>query len=203
MSTRGAFGFHIDGKDKIMYSHYDSYPAGLGEIVASSVEFVFDKLALDIEKVRANVRRIKMLDSEKNDKPPTAAERRHYAAAGLLGKDICYTTYELFTHVLGEGLLHLFMTGKLRRMPDSHEFMGDSLFCEWAYIINLDSCRLEFYKGFVKSPQCHYARGRYVALDKPVNGYYGVGLLDEFALCGLNSEGDGMARFRSVGAEIG
>lgn len=31
MSTRGCFGFCKDGVNKLVYSHYDSYPKGLGE----------------------------------------------------------------------------------------------------------------------------------------------------------------------------
>lgn len=30
MSTRGAYGFRIDGQDKITYNHFDSYPDSLG-----------------------------------------------------------------------------------------------------------------------------------------------------------------------------
>ena len=33
MGTRGVFGFHKNGVDKITYNHYDSYPTGLGEEV--------------------------------------------------------------------------------------------------------------------------------------------------------------------------
>ena len=35
-------------------------------------------------------------------------------------------------------------------MIDNKEFMGDSLFCEYAYILNLDNNYLEIYKGFNK-----------------------------------------------------
>ena len=41
----------------------------------------------------------------------------------------------------------------LRYMLDSADFLKDSLFCEWAYIINLSTKRLEVYRGFqVRKP---------------------------------------------------
>lgn len=36
---------------------------------------------------------------------------------------------------------------------DGIDFIKDSLFCEYAYIINLDDEVLEFWKGFQKTPQ--------------------------------------------------
>jgi hypothetical protein len=38
----------------------------------------------------------------------------------------------------------------LRYMSDGESFMGDSLFCEYAYVINLNKEVLEFYEGFQK-----------------------------------------------------
>lgn len=37
-------------------------------------------------------------------------------------------------------------------LADDHLFAADSLFCEWAYVINLDNSTLEIYKGFNKAP---------------------------------------------------
>lgn len=59
---------------------------------------------------------------------------------------------------------------------DTHDFLYDSLFCEFAYIVNLDDKTLEIYKGFNKSPG---GKGRYA--DKFVDNlsgdrYYGVTL---------------------------
>ena len=34
MSTRGLYGFHMNGQDKTTYNHYDSYPDGLGSDIA-------------------------------------------------------------------------------------------------------------------------------------------------------------------------
>ena len=61
------------------------------------------------------------------------------------------------------------------------DFLYDSLFCEYAYIINLDECVLEFYKGFNKNPK---ANGRYAnnTIYRDENSYYGVALIDTIPL---------------------
>ena len=46
---------------------------------------------------------------------------------------------------------------------DNHGFLHDSLFCEYAYIVNLDTEKLEFYIGFNKNPN---AKGRYAFVKK-------------------------------------
>ena len=46
-----------------------------------------------------------------------------------------------------QGDLNAFKEG-LRYMIDSSSFMKDSLLCEWAYVINLTTNRLEIYKGY-------------------------------------------------------
>lgn len=62
---------------------------------------------------------------------------------------------------------------------DRHDFLGDSLFCEYAYIINLDTNMLEYYKGFNKDPK---APGRYSNFKNSESGYYGISLKKEIPL---------------------
>ena len=65
---------------------------------------------------------------------------------------------------------------------DSHKFLYSSLFCEFAYIVNLDTNMLEFYIGFNKDRK---APGRYSNFkDKETenSGYCGVRLKEEIPL---------------------
>jgi hypothetical protein len=52
-----------------------------------------------------------------------------------------------------QGTLKPYFEGKLKYMIDSLCFIQDSLFCEWVYIINLDSEVLEIYSGYQKNKQ--------------------------------------------------
>lgn len=61
------------------------------------------------------------------------------------------------------------------------DFMADSVFCEYAYILNLDTEELEYYRGRNTDP---HAAGRYTASGRwspphPMTGvsYYGVRLV--------------------------
>ena len=63
-------------------------------------------------------------------------------------------------------------------------FLHNSLYCEWAYIINLDTNEFEVYKGMnEKKPE-----GRFSGVPRNVNGYYAVSLTKTFPLDELPPE---------------
>ena len=72
-------------------------------------------------------------------------------------------------------------TGFAKEFENYGSFLYDSLFCEYAYIINLDTKKLEFYKGFNKNPN---ARGRYANKYAFENDkrYCGVALVKQIPL---------------------
>ena len=51
-----------------------------------------------------------------------------------------------------QGNLNIYKSG-LKYMTNSNDFIKNSLFCEYGYIINLDNKSLEFWIGFQKKPQ--------------------------------------------------
>jgi len=65
---------------------------------------------------------------------------------------------------------------------NSNNFVKDSLFCEWGYIINIDTGKLEVYRGFNTKKG---GKGRYAEFeDKSSNEnsdskYYGIVLIAE------------------------
>jgi len=59
--------------------------------------------------------------------------------------------YCLLRNVQGE--LKPYINGSIQHLIDSQDFIKDSLFCEWGYIINLDDNVLEVWRGFQKEPQ--------------------------------------------------
>src|SRR5690606_5458243 len=80
-----------------------------------------------------------------------------------------------------QGPLSTLLTRQRPRFASGNLFVGDSLFCEWAYVFNLDTGKLEVYRGFQKTPGV----GRYAHLDlnpdhEPT--YYGMSLVAELPL---------------------
>ena len=63
MGTRGLWGFRKDGKDKLTYNHFDSYPDCLGHTI---VEFLKKHTKKELEDI---AKRIVLVDE---DKPATA-----------------------------------------------------------------------------------------------------------------------------------
>jgi len=59
-------------------------------------------------------------------------------------------------------------------MVDQADFLKDSLFCEWGYVINLDKGVLEIYRGFQKAP----SKNRYHT-NGDDSGYYNCYLIRE------------------------
>ena len=68
---------------------------------------------------------------------------------------------------------------------DEHRFLLDSLFCEFAYIINLDTNKFEVYVGFNKNPNAAGRYAKYTLYKDYENVYYGVKLVKEIELIDL------------------
>lgn len=135
MSTRGLCGVVIDGEVKATYNHFDSYPSALGADIVSQIP------RLDADKWRTV-----QLVSE--DVPPTKTQQVRLAKNANTGVSIGDTSewYVLLRDAQG----NLVDYQEIGFMIDGSNFAQDSLFCEWAYLVNFDDNVLEIYKGFNK-----------------------------------------------------
>lgn len=143
MGTRGCYGLYKNGVTKATYNHFDSYIGGLGkdilDFVANTSIPIMNKIFDKIELVR-------------EDSIPTIEQIENcqdFTDLSVSSQNIM-DFYCLLRNAQGD--LNAYKTD-LKYMIDSKEFLGNSLFCEYAYIINLDKNVLEFYKGFNKVPQ--------------------------------------------------
>ena len=167
MGTRGCYGFRKNGIDKLTYNHYDSYPNGLGsdvvkfckETPVKEMNAIFDMIVLVDESGMPNAEQI--------------AECMKYYD-GMVSNKSTDDWYCLLRHAQGD--LNAYKNG-LKYMIDNHDFIKDSLFCEYAYIINLDTKRLEFYVGFQKAPD---VTNRYGVEDD--RGYYPCKMVASYPL---------------------
>jgi len=168
MGTRGAIGFRQDGADKLTYNHFDSYPEHLGEIV---VDFIKQCTDAELAQIASGIILV-----EEGKKPTYMQIKECQEFTDLSVSE--RSDQDWYCLLRGaQGNLLAYKEG-LRYMIDSKGFMKDSLFCEYAYVINIDDGNLEFYRGFNKNPK---AAGRYAEKDDiPEDGYAGVKLVSVY-----------------------
>jgi hypothetical protein len=155
MSTRGLIGYHLGGKDYVQYNHSDSYPTCLGLSILR-----YAKNA-NVDVLRSNVSKLIMVDEDK--KPTKAQLRKAYPffkeGAETVDEFIARSAeespswYDVLRNVQGN------LTLTDRGMPFWMDYDGFqwSRSCEWAYILNLDTERLEVYTGhWEESSQSRY-----------------------------------------------
>jgi hypothetical protein len=170
VGTRGACGLRKNSLDKVTYCHFDSYPKGLGK---DMIGFVRNTSLADLN---AAYDRLTLVN---NDDVPTGEQIAHCQTTGAGALPEYPNLQDGWYSLLREeqGYPEKWLTGS-GFMIDNHDFLAESLFCEWAYIVNLDEKTLEFYRGFNKDPK---GSGRYAhLLEAPSNDYYGKPMPQEW-----------------------
>ena len=186
MSTRGAIGFYYNGDTKAFYNHFDSYPECLGISVLNQVR------RMNLNDMRERFKSIVMVDEDSMPKPELMTRYADVADLGVSSHSLS-DWYCLLRNV--QGRLDLYMDGTIEHMIDAVDFLTDSLYCEWAYIVNLDDGTLEVYKGFNRDKG---AQGRYRKGKADRYGYYGVSLLTTFPLDNLPSESEFLSKVSAL-----
>lgn len=174
MGTRGVYGFRIDGQDKVTYNHFDSYLVGLGRNIIKELR------GYDYGRLVEVARSIVLVNKETPPTPEQIERLKKYADMDVSTK--CIDDWYVLLR-RSQGTMWPWFIGSLPVMVDNHDFLSDSLWCEWAYIANLDERVLEVYRGGNENPN---GPGRYAALSVPhspnIPKYYGVTLLTTIPL---------------------
>lgn len=168
MGTRGSYGFYKNNINKLTYNHFDSYPTCLG---ANVVNFIKRHSNEELNNIFNS---IKLVDEEDYPTEREALDLKQIGF-GTEYKNKKLNWYEILGSHYGD--LNLYSEG-LTYMINHNDFVKDSLFCEWAYIINLDSNELEIYVGFQKEPD----NNRYIVDAPTKSGYYNCKLIESIPL---------------------
>ena len=78
-------------------------------------------------------------------------------------------------------------TGEIK-LQNSLDFSQDSLFCEWAYVVDFDQNTFEVYQGFNEMPLEESERFYTEGQKEDKNGMYPIKLFKSFDLSALPSE---------------
>jgi hypothetical protein len=160
MGTRGSTFVQLDGQYKVaQYGQWDHYPSGQGAIALHFLHSL--KTESDLQKFRQKVRAlIPITEKELEDRWVECGAARDASGISFGVSDRMKAKYPHLQRDCGAKVLELIAKDKI---PDSNvqldlEFPKDSLFCEWAYVIDLDKNTFEVYKGFNKRPLLKNAR---------------------------------------------
>jgi hypothetical protein len=159
VGTRGAFGVIIGEQEKIGYNQFDSYPQGFG------IENLRWLREADLIEVRQRAEAVQVVDNDRKPTPDEVAALQQVTDLGVSEQSTddwyCLTRH---THGSIEAMLECGF------ILDSHTFPLDGLFCEWAYIVDLDRNVFEVYEGFQTSlPTKGRWAGRPTAEEDAVN----------------------------------
>ena len=133
MGTRGSYGFKKDGKYKVTYNHYDSYPEGLGGDI---LKYIKSKTIEELNEVFDNLRMVSEVD-----KPPTSEDIENFKIYSDLGVSSGKPSEWYVLLRLMQGKLHLHEEAGI--MIDNKEGMFGN---DYTYIIDLDVNKLLIYK---------------------------------------------------------
>lgn len=176
MGTRGLYGFRKNGIDKTTYNHWDSYPSWLGLKVA---DFCCNHSMEDLHKICDG---IILVD---RDSAPTEKQINDCINNGFcdleVGNQSTTDWYCLLRNCQGD-LESLASHKDSAYMINYCHFIKESLWCEYAYIINLDDGVLEYWEGFQKQPQEGNRYG-----TEPSDDYYPCKLILTFPLDGITN----------------
>lgn len=152
MGTRNLTMVMVDRQYRIaQYGQWDGYPNGQGVDV---LEFARKRLAKKAgrEAFKDRLARCRFISEEET--------KALYEAAGIHGEFMTLQKAAEFKkrhptidRDLAAGILeHVWGAQEPVILRDETAFAGDSLFCEWAYVIDLDQATLEVFKGFNEEP---------------------------------------------------
>lgn len=170
MGTRGAIVFVADGQTKVIYNHYDSYPDGLGVDILNWLSNTLSTNKLQDVEIEPLLKRAitNLTPVDENGEPtPEQQERvKQYHEQVSTGKD----WYSWLRGTQGNPGAILTATYYVEAGTD---WLRDSLFCEWAYVVDFDLRVFEVHEGFQSQP---HDKGRFAVLGQlPAKAGYSSG----------------------------
>lgn len=185
MGTRNLTMVISNGETKVaQYGQWDGYPSGNGVIV---LDFL-TKTNLDDFKKKLN--KVIFVNGNKEKEIENWLKSIGSENGWLTGEqsNLYQKKYPYLTRDNGANILQMIMDGEEDEIwvTDSTDFAGDSLFCEWAYLVDLDKNKLEVYEGFNKEPLT--IEDRFFHLKDADSEYYPIKMVKSYDLNNLPLE---------------
>lgn len=170
------------------YGQWDGYPEGQGQTV---LDFLKNSNITKFKKKLDNVRFMNKRDENSIKKFMTEIG----ASNGYMNMEqynIYNKKYPFLSRDHGADILNMIydsdkLDGKIV-LRNHIDFASDSLFCEWAYLIDLDKNVLEVYEGFNTEPLDDDQRFKNMEVDNKgsgINQYYPIKCVKTYPLDNL------------------
>lgn len=178
MGTRNLTMVIKDGETKIaQYGQWDGYPGGQG---ATILDFFKSR---NVRALLMNLKRCKFIDDAEDKEMDKFLLSIGVKDGWMNGEQSqkYHAKYPFLNRDHGAKILDIVAESEcdVILLNDSTSFAGDSLMCEWAYVIDFDKNQLEVYSGFNKSPLPE--TDRFAAMT-PERGYYAVRFIKAYSL---------------------
>lgn len=190
MGTRHLICVVGNGRYRVaQYGQWDGYPSGQG---LSILKFLHSPM---VSALKNNLDKCAWVTSGEYEKLWKEFGVDINDNNGFVAYDVCdkfYKKHPQFSRDVGADILKIVAqaTDKIKLRND-YDFSRDSLFCEWAYVIDFDKNTFEVYQGFNTKPIDESERfysTELVDYSTLKETYYPVKLLTSFDLSTLPTE---------------
>jgi hypothetical protein len=193
MGTRNLTMVISNGETKVaQYGQWDGYPSGNGAIV---LDFLH---STDFNEFKKKLNKVIFVNGNKEKEIQNWLKSIGSDNGWLTGEQskLYQEKYPYLTRDNGANILQMIMDGEEDEIwvTNSTEFAGDSLFCEWAYLIDLDKNKLEVYEGFNKEPLT--IQDRFFNLTDKDSEYYPIRMVKSYDLNNLPLEDEFLNDFK-------
>lgn len=183
MGTRNLTAVFMDGEYRVaQYGQWDGYPEGQG---ITCLNFLRDKM--NEKRFREQLNNVHFGNEEELDKLFSEFGASASGSISVENYDRFKKAYPELHRDTASEILQMIQDGNVRVLKNDLDFASDGLFCEWAYVIDLDTRRFEVYTGFHKEPLTEKDRF-YFLKDKEENGYSGVHMVFSWSIDDLPTD---------------
>lgn len=156
------------------YGQWDGYPNGNGLTI---LEFL---RTCNLNEFKEKVKKVRF-STKKDEKEVKVFLESIGCNDGYMNMEqstLYKKAYPYSSRDIGAGILQMVNESEDTEivLQDTTKFAADSLFCEWAYLIDLDNNNLEVYEGFNNSPLEEGQRFKDMELEDNLGGeqYYPI-----------------------------
>ena len=166
---RGTIGFIYRDKFSLSYNNQNSDPDNLGGDVLDLIIRINKEKGWKVFKEHSlNLKNIDTADENMLKK------YEKYSSPG---------NSKIFSDIISTEWLIEMYEGKIQDYIIDNQFIKESLYCEYGYIINLDNMKLEYYLGDQEKPQKNNRFGNTI-----IDGYYPCRLVCNFDILSISED---------------